>query len=60
MPCNHVFQGLDTLTPTLIIGDELKMVSITNVMFAFVNAYLPASGAVFYGSFKFILLPSIF
>ncbi|RLM75337.1 hypothetical protein C2845_PM15G15420 [Panicum miliaceum] len=24
--CNHVFQGLDTLTPTLTVGDGLKMI----------------------------------
>jgi general transcription factor 3C polypeptide 6 len=30
----HVFQGLDTLTPTLIVGNGLKMVSHVLVMFS--------------------------
>lgn len=32
---NHVFQGLDTLTPTLIVGNGLKMVSHVLVMFLY-------------------------
>ena len=31
---NHVFQGLDTLTPTLTVGNGLKMVSHVLVMFS--------------------------
>jgi len=31
---NHVFQGLDALTPTLIVGNGLKMVSHVLVMFS--------------------------
>lgn len=31
---NHVFQGLDTLTPTLILGNGLKMISRVLVMFS--------------------------
>lgn len=38
---SHVFQGLDILTPTLIVPDGVKMVSI-HVMFAFEVVYLPA------------------
>lgn len=31
---NHVCQGLDTLTPTLVVGDSLKMVSHVLVLFS--------------------------
>jgi hypothetical protein len=38
---NHVCQGLDTLMPTLIVGDNLKMVSHVLLVLFFILCTVP-------------------